>query len=270
MILPIINLMANSGITYDSDALTIFSNMTAAGSTPSASFKTVINNLVKNLKGTGTQGSDNIWALLDYLAMFGTETEAQSLVAWKGNNPTKYNSPTYVAKSGWLPNATGSHSLWSNFTPSTNGVNYTQNSCSFGVWLGASPGTSYFMASLSTNKSGVRTVTSNNDNYCNSSTFALAHFSTSTEGLFWINRASSSVFKTIKNDTVISSPSSASSGLPDWKMAIAGYANSSTTISNIPTLTNPVKIAFAGASLESYKTQLYNSFSQYVTEVAAL
>jgi len=258
------------GSAYDSDALTIFSNMTAAGSTPSTAFKDVINKFVKNLKGTGTQGSDNIWALLDYLAPFATETEAQSLVAWKGNNPTKYNSPTYVAKSGWIPNSSGSHSLWSNFTPSTNGVNYTQNSCSFGVWLGANPGASYFMGSLPTNKSAVRTVSTNNDNYCNSSSFALANFSTMTEGLFWINRASSSVFKTIKNDTVISSPSSTSSGLPTWNMAVAGYANASNTIASIPSLTNPIKLAFAGAGIEAYRTQFYNSVSQYITEVAAL
>jgi len=260
------------GSSYQTESTTIFTNMTNAGATPSMDFKDVIDNLIKNIKGvTGAaHGSDNILGVLDWLAPFATEAEVQALLGWKGNNPTKYNSPTYVAKSGWLPNSTGSHSLWSNFTPSVNGVNYTQNSCSFGVWLGASPGASYFMGSLPTHKAAVRTVSTNNDNYCNSASFGLANFGSMTEGLFWINRHASGAFKTIKNDSVISTVSLASSGLPTWNMAVAGYANASNTIAAIPSLSNPIKLAFAGGNLEPYKSQWYNSVSQYITEVAAL
>lgn len=258
-------------VGYDEDAINLFDKMDLAGSVPSSDFQDIINNTIRNLKGLGTQGSAVILPILDKLDFYGAENTTQSLVSWRGNNPSLLGSPTFVAKSGWLPIGSGSHTIWSNFTPSVNGVNYTQNMCSFGVWVGANPGTAYFMGTLGTHKSAVRTVTTNNDNYCNSASFGLANFGTpQTEGLFWINRASSSVFKTIKNDVVISSPSVASSGLPTWNLAVAGTSNSPTTVSNILTLTNPIKMCWAGGNLEPYRTQFYNTISQHVSEVAAL
>lgn len=260
-----------SGNNYDPDAILVFLKMDAAGASPSNAFKTVINNYILNLKGLGAYGSYDIYNnVFDSFQPYATETELQALISWKGNNQTKYNSPTYVAKSGWLPVGIGSNTLWTNFTPSVNGVKYTQNSCCALVWLGANPGASYFMGALSTHKTALRTVTTNNDNYCNSSSFGLANFGTSTEGLFTINRASSGTFKTIKNSTVISTVASASSGRPDYKMALAGYANSPTTITAIPSLSNPIKLSAAGGNIEPYISQFYQSTDQYIAEVAAL
>lgn len=257
--------------SFDVDAGLVIDKMTAAGATPTNPFQQVINTLIKNLKGTGgLYGTQNLYAIQDYFAPHAALEDVQALTAWKGNNPVKVNSPTFVAKSGWLPNATGGHTLWSGFTPSVDGVNYKQNDCSFGVWVGASPGAAYFMSAFGLHKVGLRTVTSNNDQYCNTATFSLGHFSTTTEGLCWINRASSGTFKTIKDTTVISTLSQASSGLSDWKLALAGAANTATTINNIPTLTNPIKLSFAGAGMEAHASQWRNSINQYISEVAAL
>lgn len=119
-----------TGSVYDSDFLTWESYL----STPlSAGNRIIFNQFFKDLKGTGNVGSFNNFAELDRLWIHASENKQGariSLVNPSSTAITEVNSPTWTQYQGYNGDGVTSY-LNSNFTPSTNGIKFLQNSASF-------------------------------------------------------------------------------------------------------------------------------------------
>jgi hypothetical protein len=114
--------------TYTSEAQTLFTAMTSA---PDAPRKGHTNALIKGLK------TDGIWSLLDILYVTAAHDAQAAGLNWK--TPASFsliavNSPTFTADRGYAGNGTTAR-LRTQFTPSTNGVNVTQDSGSLWLWV---------------------------------------------------------------------------------------------------------------------------------------
>jgi hypothetical protein len=119
---------AGAGTSYSAEATALFARMT---SQPNATRKGLIDNLIASLKSAG------IWAKLDVFYMRAAHDAQASLLNWTSSSfTTTLTNLTagadFTVDRGWLTNGTTSF-LDTTFNPRTNGVNYTQNSASFGA-----------------------------------------------------------------------------------------------------------------------------------------
>src|SRR3972149_572403 len=90
-----------------------------------------VNRLIGSLKRDGN------WTKLDALWVMAVEAQVQAVYNWKNpgaNTLTEVNAPGWIAKQGYTSNGTTSY-LNTNFNPATQGVNYTQNSGLFGIYV---------------------------------------------------------------------------------------------------------------------------------------
>lgn len=114
------------GVAYDTDYQAILDYATAQGYTlPSDAQKTLQNQLLVDLKSAG------IWSKLDTFANFATDGDSNfALIDWKRlTQYTAVNSPTFTTNQGFKGNGISSY-INTNFTPSTNGVNYQLDNAS--------------------------------------------------------------------------------------------------------------------------------------------
>jgi len=112
---------------YDADAQAVFAAFTTP---PTTDRKAVINAYIVGLK------ADGIWTLLDLLYLMAAADSQAATINFK--NPAAFqlisvNSPAFVADQGFTGNGTSSR-LRTQFTPSANGANFTQDSASVWVW----------------------------------------------------------------------------------------------------------------------------------------
>jgi hypothetical protein len=114
-------------VNYNAASLAFFAAFTTP---PSAARKTLINNCVVALINAG------IWSQLDILYMLAAADSQAATINWKNPgtfNLVAVNSPTFSADRGFTSDGSTSR-LRTQFTPSTNGVNFTQNSASAWVY----------------------------------------------------------------------------------------------------------------------------------------
>lgn len=119
----------------DTDYAAILSYATTLGYTlPSVSQQVKQNKLVVDLKNAG------IWSKLDSFGVFATNGSSNfALIDWKRLSLlTAVNSPTFTTNEGFNGNGTSSY-INSNYNPFSNGINFTQNSASIGVYLLSNP-----------------------------------------------------------------------------------------------------------------------------------
>jgi hypothetical protein len=113
--------------SYDAASETIFAAFTTP---PTDARKTVINNCVVALKAAG------LWGKLDGLWMFAAADSQAALINWKNPgtfNASNVNSATFTADQGYAGNGSSSY-IKTNLTLNTGGLNFTEDSASFGVW----------------------------------------------------------------------------------------------------------------------------------------
>jgi hypothetical protein len=116
------------GLAYETEYTAVLNRATALGySLPSESVRTKQNTLLASLKSTG------VWAKLDVFYVFAQDGGADfGTLNWKNpnaNQSTLVNAPTFVSNGGLMGNGTSSY-IDTNFNPSTQGVQYTQNNAS--------------------------------------------------------------------------------------------------------------------------------------------
>lgn len=112
---------------YDSDAQAYFDELT--GVIPDA-FKSAINTFILTLKADGN------FSLLDRLWLHATPNQQNarvSIVNPTSAQITEVNSPTWTANQGYNGDGATSY-LNTNFNASTQGVNYTLNSCLVAIY----------------------------------------------------------------------------------------------------------------------------------------
>lgn len=116
------------GESFDADYQAILDKGTALGYTlPSASVQAKQNTLLASLKASG------VWAKLDVFYVFAQDGgSAFATLNWKNpnaNQSTLVSSPTFVSNGGFQGNGTSSY-IDTNFNPTTQGIQYTQNNAS--------------------------------------------------------------------------------------------------------------------------------------------
>lgn len=116
---------------FDADYQAVLNYATSQGYTlPSAGQQTLQNQLLLDLKNAG------IWNKLDSFRVYATNgSSSYALIDWKRLVLcTAVNSPTFTTNVGYKGDGTSSY-INSNFTPSTNGVNYSLDSASIFAYV---------------------------------------------------------------------------------------------------------------------------------------
>jgi len=130
---------ANSAATaqvaaaIDADYQAVLDRASTLGYTaPSSAQQTLQNTLVEDLKTAG------VWSKLDVFYVFATDGDSDfATLNWKAPSSyqtTKVNSPTFTTDSGFSGDGSSSY-LDTNFTISTDAVNYAQNNASTFVYI---------------------------------------------------------------------------------------------------------------------------------------
>lgn len=102
-------------------------------------WKASYNQLVKDLKAAG------IWSKSDAFYVFASENEADARLNLIKNAHTclAYNSPSFVAKSGFQGNGSSAY-LDAQFSPYNNGLNFTFNDAAIAVYIESAGSGTYF------------------------------------------------------------------------------------------------------------------------------
>jgi hypothetical protein len=137
------------GESFDADYQAILNRATTLGYTlPSASVQAKQNTLLVSMK------ADGVWAKLDVFYVFAQDGGADfGTLNWKNpnaNQSTLVNAPTFVSNGGLMGNGTSSY-IDTNFNPSTQGVQYTQNNASRYFFTHAISGVSAFDGIMGSN-----------------------------------------------------------------------------------------------------------------------
>src|SRR3990167_3240033 len=104
-----------SGITYDADAITYFTQLNPS---PSFSYKLAVNTLIRQLKADGN------WNHLDRFWIHATEYQQNARISVKipsSTAITEVNSPTWLANFGYMGDAATSY-LNTNYDATVNAV----------------------------------------------------------------------------------------------------------------------------------------------------
>lgn len=248
------------GSPYSVEAKTLFAAMTTP---PLAARKRQIDTLIRALKAAG------VWTLLDVLYVLAAADSQAARLNWK--NPGTFDavavsSPVFAADRGYTGDGSTAR-LRTQYTPSVNGVQTTQNSASLWVW-------SLTNAALDPQEAGNSTVGSVNTRLAtltstNVATSRLNSSATvgvsnaSSLGLIGTSLASSTVQKFWRNGVQIGTDqATTTTGLANGEQWICG-SNSSTFS------TKQIAAAAWGAALTGKEAALYAALLTYHQAVGA-
>lgn len=249
---------------FDADYQAVLNYATTQGYTlPSAGQQTLQNQLLVDLKNAG------IWNKLDSFRVYATNgSSSYALIDWKRLVLcTAVNSPTFTTNVGYKGDGTSSY-IDSNFTPSTNGVNYTLNSASIFAYVssvrtsgqiqayqGLFFGTSWILLSASTASLG--------ESYVNS--MSGVNNGSSGIGFQIVNRTNSTTQNVYYQGNLQgTNSSSASISLPTgsiWDFA-ANNNSTGTFFSDIGSA-----IVGYGANLTAEQSDFNNAVNAYMTSI---
>ena len=162
------NIYVKSRFNFDVSYQAVLNYAIVQGHTlPSSAQRIKQNNLVVSLKNA------NYWNRFDSLAQFSTDGDTNfALIDWKRlSQMTAINSPIFTTNQGFKTNGTSSY-INTNFNPSLNGVNYTQNSAGISAnTFSLSSSNRYVVGTLSTadGAARIRATTSNAEYQMNGS-----------------------------------------------------------------------------------------------------
>jgi hypothetical protein len=115
---------------FQPEAMRLQSAILVAGGGVSSARLCIMDKLIASLKRTG------VWPKLDALYIFANSDSPSALINWKTPGTfgcTAVNSPTFAADRGFTGNGTSSY-LDTNYIPSSNGINWQQDSASLFNW----------------------------------------------------------------------------------------------------------------------------------------
>lgn len=219
------------------------------------------------------------WARMDQLLVFATYTNADSeaLINWISpgtNNATlvalaagsfsQYDGFTGDGVDGWIN---------TNFNPSTDGSNFTQNSASFAIYLGNSGLTEDFATAgcyatnrvmiMARHSEGVLEVAANNggdDTYLGPST--------NSSGLFLVSRTSSSALSGYRNGALVgTNSSSTSTARPNENIGLLTFTGVEASFS-----TNLIRFSYImdATANATEADAIYDIFMTYLNTIDAL
>lgn len=220
----------------------------------------LIDNLVGSLLTAG------VWSQLDLLYIIAAADSQAASINWV--SPSNFgliavNSPTFAANQGYTGNGSNSR-LRTQYTPSVNGSNYTQNSASVWTWSrtnvannGADAG------SLGTNNVFVSPKdVSNNFNVQINDATTSSKSNASSVGFFGAQRTNSTTKNKWINGVIFDTTTVTSTGLPSQEQWVCGADSTSFSIRQIA-------VAAWGASLSGNELAFYNAITTYLQAVGA-
>lgn len=212
--------------------------------------------LIKCLK------QDTIWSVLDFLYPYALAKDTgQSHINWV--NPGSYRAikngtTTFTADQGWQSDGTsGYHST--QWISSSNGVNFTLNSASFGCYIRTnSDNTAVTGGSTSASNTGMyMQVRSSNLFYgiLNHNTSVVNISNSDSRGMFAINRSASDSISLIKNGTA-TKKASVSGGLSTRVVTLEAYnLNGTMRYWN----SRQFSLQFGGGSMSNFRHSVFNT-----------
>lgn len=242
--------------SYSAEAEALFARFTVP---PDTTRKNNIDALIVTLIAAG------IWTKLDVLYVTAAADAQAGQRNWKADafNLSEVNSPTFTADRGYASNGTTSY-LDLAWDITNNGVNYTQNSASYGVWCNdnIANSNSVFGFSTANNTRITPRVATDNFGYRINQVAIVQAANTSSIGLFVATRSGANATQAYKDGAAHGSAgaeaSATTSFTVDWN------------IGRVNTVFNPMQVgaAFTGANLSSGEnTALYNALLAYMQAV---
>lgn len=255
-----------SATTYTAEAVALFARMTTP---PTSTRAGLINTCIASLISGG------VWAKLDALWVQAAADSQAAKLNWISSSFTlsAVNSPTFTTDRGYAGNGSTSY-LNTNFIPSSDGVNFTQDNASMFCWLNAGTDTADGSASIM----GAFDGTQGSYLYPRNGTDALqARFNDGTTsafggltvstryGLTLVQRTSSTSKIAYRNTIAATAVTVTSIGRPTRSVFLSGR-NSSGTPAGLQN--NRFAAAGLGASLSgAEQTALFNALNTYLTAI---
>lgn len=247
---------------YDPDAFALLAAMSVP---PDESRRALINSTILSLKTAG------IWSLLDELWFMAAHDAQAGRLGWKRyKDITLSGTLTFTQDEGYAGNGVNSY-INTNFSPRNDGVAYTLNSASLGIYCrtnsqGIGIAASVFAAesTMVVPRDGTNLFVSIvNDNSAPGANVS----NTDSRGFFVGRRPNSGVVQGYKNGTQAATANIDSTAMPEIPLYI-GAQNSSGVASNHNA--NQYAFAFFGASMSTQQqADLYDIVQAYMTAVGA-
>lgn len=254
------NNSACSSYAYDADAENLFTRFSGTLTTTD---RHNINNLIVAAKEHGW------WNKMDVFYMFAVGTNAtDAKMNWKSTSYTASGSPTWTAYRGFAGD--GTTYLDTTYNPNTNGVNYTLNSASAGIYSLSNISASTVEMGASTGglanriefalRFGGNAYIAMNDN-------ATSQASSDSRGLWIGSRTGASSFFVMRNGGVFFTPNTAATNLANFTVYIGGM-----NVGGAPQYrsTQQIASAFLGGGLTTAEASVVSiDINNYLTSVGA-
>lgn len=243
--------------TYNTETQDLFTQADTDGYTKPTLWKSIkLNNFIQGLKDNG------IYSLLDRLYI--TDTNGSENFSMydvinptvSGNKLTKIGTPTFTPLSGWSGAST--HALNTNFNPSTDGVNYQQDSASIIVYQ-KNTTTGYLLGVIESGDTSKRILLGQTatDFFTAINDGSIDTTNTPSDSLVHVNRDNSLEHKIYKNGTLFATKTKTSTGLPNDDVYLLAR-----NFSGVNTASNgTVSICLIGGDL-SGKASIINTLVQ--------
>jgi hypothetical protein len=218
-----------NGVAFDTDYQAVLDYATTLGYTlPSNSQKLLQNQLLIDLKAS------NIWSKLDTFANFATDAGSNfALIDWKRlTDYTAINSPSFILNQGFIGNGTSSY-INTNYNPSLNGFNYTQNSAGISTYQFSISGLTRYIVGTSTTNNGearIRTITNSEYQINGEVVSGASGINSNVIGNLHMDRINSTQIVMQANETLGNIATGTSTGVPQnpfWINRIANIYNNS-------------------------------------------
>jgi hypothetical protein len=254
----------------NAEAATLVAAMSSA---PDDTRKGAIDTCIGAIKTAG------VWTKLDCLWLWAGHDSQAGLLDWKRlSDATAVNSPTFTTDRGFTGDGSTSY-INTNFTLSTDGVNYTQNSACMGAYInGGTDALSTTANSIGVSASGGtlnariepwRSVTPGSGARAriNDNTATTVGTVTTRFGLTAVNRSGASAVQIYRNGSSIGSSTAASGSLPNIDVYTLGF-NSGGSLGGASD--NRFAAAFVGASLSGTEhADLFTAIEAYLDAIGA-
>lgn len=243
---------------YNSNCQTWLNNLP---STPPTWYSSIVNQLFQDLEDAG------IFNLLDRLFIFSAPSEGIALISLV--NPTatpagNVNSTTFTPYQGYTGNGTTMY-LNSQFNPTLNGVNYTQNSASAGVYVRKERATANQECEIGHSDGSTNLIVQLNFTgniyrcFINSNSQNTSVPYTTTKGLFSVDRTASNLSNNWRNGVNVMASPTVSNAVLNVNVSI--LARGAVNLS-----TNQVSMAYFGSGGISQNV-FYNIIQTFMTRV---
>lgn len=254
----------------NAEAATLVAAMSSA---PNDTRKAVIDTCIGAIKTAG------VWSKLDCLWIRAAHDSQAALLDWKRlSDSTAVNSPTFTTDRGFTGDGSTSY-INTNFTPSTDGVNYIRDSACMGAYLNAGTDTNNssvisigFVSTSGTRQARITpwqsaTPGSGVIGRINDSTATTVGTVTTRFGLTAVNRSASTAVQVYRNGSSIGTSSVASSALGTIDAYELGFNNNGALGGAND---NRIAAAFVGGSLTSTEhADLFTAIEAYLDAVGA-